>query len=276
MRSGQSGSVAVPVEVRPSRVYVRFYAELNDHLPRDQRQKAQEKSFLVPGTVKDIIESLGVPHTEVELIVVNGESVPFSYVVRNGDRIAVYPIFESFDVTAELRVRPQVLRETKFILDVHLGKLAAYLRMLGFDTVYGNGFGDAELVRISSEQHRILLTRDRGLLKYRAVTHGHLLRETDSRRQLAEIMTRFDLARSVRPFTRCMVCNEFLTEIAKERVRAALPTRVVGAFEEFRQCSRCGRIYWKGSHYQRMQRWVSDLVTGAGVQAKESHYEDFR
>jgi uncharacterized protein len=249
----------------PGRVYVRFYAELNDHLPRDQRQKVLEKSFFVPGTVKGIIESLGVPHTEVELIVVNGESVPFSYVIENGDRIAAYPMFESFDITGELRVRPQVLRETKFILDVHLGKLAAYLRMLGFDTVYGNGLGDAELVRISSEQHRIVLTRDRGLLKYGAVTYGYLVRETDSRRQVAEIVARFDLARSVRPFTRCMACNEFLTEIAKEQVHTVLPPRVVSAFEEFRQCSQCRRIYWKGSHYQRMQRWVSELVTGGAV-----------
>jgi uncharacterized protein len=159
------------VVVLPGRVYVRFYAELNDHLPRDQRQKALEKSFFVPSTVKDIIESLGVPHTEVELIVVNGESVAFSHLAQNGDRIAAYPMFESFDITGELRLRPRVLRETKFILDVHLGKLAAYLRMLGFDAVYENGFGDTELVRISSEQHRILLTRDRGLLKYSAVTH---------------------------------------------------------------------------------------------------------
>ena len=253
------------MEVRPGRVYVRLYAELNDHLPRDQRHKAQERLFLVPGTVKDIIESLGVPHTEVELIVVNGESVPFSYVVQSGDRIAAYPMFESFDVTSELRVRPRVLRETKFILDVHLGKLAAYLRMLGFDTVYENGFRDTELVRISSEQHRILLTRDRGLPKYRAVTHGYLVRETDSRRQLAEIVARFDLAGSLQPFTRCMVCNGSLAEIAKEQVRTLLPPRVAGTFEEFRQCSQCGRIYWKGSHYQRMQRWVSELVTTAAA-----------
>jgi uncharacterized protein len=241
------------VVVLPGRVYVRFYAELNDHLPRDQRQKVLEKSFFVPSTVKDIIESLGVPHTEVELMVVNG------------DRIAAYPMFESFDITGELRVRPQVLRETKFILDVHLGKLAAYLRMLGFDAVYENGFGDTELVRISSEQHRILLTRDRGLLKYSAVTHGYRVRETDSRRQLAEVVARFNLSRSIRPFTRCMVCNGSLAEIAKEQVRTLLLSRVASAFEEFQRCSQCGRIYWKGSHYRRMQRWVSELVTGTVV-----------
>ncbi len=198
-----------------------------------------------------------MPHTEIELIVVNGESVPFSYMVRDGDRIAAYPVFESFDIARELRVRPQVLRETKFVLDVHLGRLAAYLRMLGFDCVYGNKFSDPELVRISSEQHRILLTRDRGLLKHSAVTHGYLVRETNSRRQLAEIVVRFDLAHSVQPFTRCMVCNGCLAEIAKEEARAIVPPGVADAFEEFRRCSGCGRVYWKGSHYRRIAQWLN-------------------
>jgi uncharacterized protein len=245
------------VEVPPRRAYIRFYAELNDHLPSERRQKTLQKAFFVPGTVKDLIESFGVPHTEVELVIVNGESVPFSYMVRDGDRIAAYPTFESFDISEELRVRPQVLRETKFVLDVHLGRLAAYLRMLGFDAVYGNRLSDPQLVRISSEQHRILLTRDRGLLKHSAVTHGYLVRETDSRRQLAEIVARFDLAHSAQPFTRCMVCNGCLAEIAREEARAMVPPRVASSFEEFQRCSGCGRVYWKGSHYRRIARWLN-------------------
>jgi uncharacterized protein len=243
---------------------LRFYAELNDHLPRDSRQKTLEKSFLVPGSVKDIIESLGVPHTEVELVVVNGESVPFSYVVHDGDRIAVYPMFESFDVTGELRVRPTALREPRFVLDVHLGKLAGYLRMLGFDAIYRSSSSDLELVRASCEQRRILLTRDRGLLKHSAVTHGYRVRETESRRQIAEIVGRFHLAGSVQPFTRCMVCNGLLVSIAKEQARAVLPPRATTSFDEFRQCPECGRTYWKGSHYQRMRRWVNELVSRTG------------
>lgn len=151
---------------------LRFYAELNDHLPADLQYKTLRKSFHVPGSVKDMIESFGVPHTEIELIIANGTSVDFSYVVRDGDRIAVYPMFESLDVTPQLRVRPTVLRDPRFILDVHLGRLAAYLRMLGFDALYQNPFEDSELVRISSEQQRILLTRDRGLLKHRIVSRG--------------------------------------------------------------------------------------------------------
>jgi len=238
---------------------IRFYAELNDHLAPEQRYQTLVKTFYVPSTVKDIIESFGVPHAEVDLITANGESVDFSYLVRDGDRISVYPMFEALDITPELRVRPQPLREPKFVLDVHLGRLAAYLRMLGFDTVYQNCFSDDELVRISVEQRRILLTRDRGVLRHSAVTHGYWLRETDSRRQAAEIVRRFDLLRSIHPFTRCMACNGALDPVSKDRVRDLLPPRTAELYDEFRQCPQCGRVYWKGSHYARMQRHTRQI-----------------
>jgi uncharacterized protein with PIN domain len=243
-----------------ARAYFRFYAELNDHLPPHQRHQTLEKPFYVAGSVKDAIESFGVPHTEVELIVANGESVPFSYVVRDGDRMAVYPMFESFDVTPELKVRREPLREPRFVLDVHLGRLAAYLRMLGFDAVYANSATDSELVRISSEQQRILLTRDRGLLKPSAVSHGYLVRHTDGCRQIAEVVDRFDLARSIRPFTRCMACNGALARVPKEQVLSLLPSRTAAVYDEFQQCAECGRLYWKGPHYRRMQLLVSELT----------------
>ena len=246
----------------PSRACLRFYAELNDHLPPDQQFKTLEKSFFVPGTAKDAIESFGVPHTEVDLIVVNGESVDFSYTVCDGDRIAVYPMFESVDITPALRLRPQPLRDPKFVIGAHLGKLSAYLRMLGFDAVYQSCLTDPELVRISSSEHRILLTRDRGLLKHATVTHGYWIRETDSRRQTAEIVQRFDLARSLRPFTRCMACNATLQPLAKEHVRRSVPPRIAARHHEFQHCPECGRVYWKGSHYERMQRWVRELAGG--------------
>ncbi len=247
------------VESAPTHVYVRFYAELNDHLPPDQQYETQEKSFFVPSTVKDVIESFGVPHTEVEFIVINGESVDFSRTICDGDRIGVYPIFESIDITPELRVRSQALRDPKFVLDVHLGRLAAYLRMLGFDTLYRSCYSDPELVRISSAEHRVLLTRDRGLLKHSAITHGYWLRETDSRLQTAEVIRRFDLAHSIRPFTRCMACNGVIQPVSTERVRHLLPPRTAELHNEFRQCPRCGRLYWKGSHYDRMKRWIKNL-----------------
>jgi|SRR5579871_6367481 len=208
-----------------------------------------------------MIEGCGVPHTEVDLILVNGESVDFSHLVHDGDRISVYPMFESFDISPELRVRPEPLRDLKFVLDVHLGRLAAYLRMLGLDVVYQNCFTDAELAHVSSSEHRILLTRDRGLLKHGAITHGYWLRETDSRKQIAEIIDRFDLARSIRPFTRCMQCNGMLEQVTRDRALDHLPPRVAELYNDFEQCTECGRVYWKGTHYARMQRWIAELTT---------------
>lgn len=101
-----------------------------------------EKQFFVPASVKDMIEGIGVPHTEVDLVLVNGESSDFSRLVQNGDRVAVYPVFESIDIAPVLRLRPQPLRELRFVLDVHLGRLAGYLRTLGFDAVYSNRASD--------------------------------------------------------------------------------------------------------------------------------------
>ena len=185
----------------PLRATFRFYAELNDHLAPGQRFRTLKKAFYVSASVKDLIESFGVPHTEVDLILINGESSDFSRLVRDADRVAVYPMFESLDITPELRVRRRALRETKFVLDVHLGRLAACLRMLGLDAAYSNSATDAELVRVSVEERRILLTRDRNLLKHSALTHGYCLRETECRRQAAEVVKRFDLVRSLRPLT---------------------------------------------------------------------------
>jgi len=215
--------------------------------------------------VKDMIESLGVPHTEIDLIVANGQSVDFSYLVHNGDRIAVYPTFESFDVTPEQQLRPQPLRNLKFILDVHLGRLVAYLRMLGFDAEYGRSLTDAELAQISASEHRILLTRDRGLLKHGAITHGYWVRETNSRRQIAEVIYRFNLAPAIRPFTRCMACNGVLEQVSKEQAQNLVPRRSIERCDEFRRCEQCGRIYWKGSHYARMRCWIKELASDASA-----------
>ncbi len=241
----------------------RFYAELNDHLPPKLQYATAEKRFYVPASVKDMIESFGIPHAEVDLVLVNGESSDFARLVKNGDRVAVYPVFESIDITPVLRVRPQPLREPKFVLDVHLGRLAGYLRMLGFDTVYANEAGDLELVRISAEQRRILLTRDRGVLKHSAVTHGYWLRETDSRRQAEEVVRRFDLARSLRPLTRCMVCNETLKEVSRAEVEERAPKETLEWCNEFRECGGCRRVYWEGSHSRRMRQWIGQLAATA-------------
>lgn len=244
-----------------SEVHFRFYEELNDFLPVERRRREFPVAGRPRNSVKDMIESLGVPHTEIDLILVNGETVDFSYLVRPGDRISVYPEFESFDIQAVNRLRPEPLRRTRFVLDTHLGKLARYLRLLGFDALYSNAYKDEELAAISSRgDKRILLTRDRGLLKRSEVTHGYYVRETRPLEQAREVVRRFDLRRLVRAFGRCIQCNGELIRTDCEEVADRLPPRIAAGFDEFSVCRDCSRVYWKGSHYDRLRRIVDELT----------------
>ncbi len=238
---------------------IRFYEELNDFLPFEQRKISFRHRFKQPGSIKDMIEALGVPHTEVDLIMVNGESVDFNYLVQDGDRISVYPVFEAFDITPVTRIRPAPLRVTRFVLDTHLGRLAAYLRLLGFDTLYRNDYDDRTLAEISARERRILLTRDKQLLMRKQITHGRYVRATQPQRQLAEVVGRFDLYKSERPFTRCMHCNGEIRPVPKQEIASRLLPRTTARYNEFRQCAQCNKIYWKGSHYQRMQQLLAAI-----------------
>ncbi|MCJ7625774.1 MAG: Mut7-C ubiquitin/RNAse domain-containing protein [Anaerolineaceae bacterium] len=237
----------------------RFYAELNDLLSRQMRQVPSDNSFGERSSVKHIIETLGVPLTEVDLILVNGHSVDFSYLPNDGDQISVYPVFETFDISPIIRLRPQPLRETRFILDTHLGKLATYLRMLGFDSRYENSFEDDELALIASDEKRIILTRDRGLLKRKMVTHGYLVRATLPRVQIVEVIKRFDLGTSILAFRRCIRCNGLLEAVPKENIIDRIQPDTIRYFDEFQICSDCTQIYWKGSHYERMKNFIEAI-----------------
>ncbi len=246
------------------RASFRFYAELNDFLPRGRRGVSFLHEFGGAPSVKDVIEALGVPHTEVDLILADGKSVDFSWAVRDGARVSVYPVFESIDITPLLRVRPAPLREVRFVLDGHLGRLARHLRMLGFDARWRSDARDEEIALVAAAEHRIVLTRDRGLLKRAIVTHGYCVRESDPRRQLTEVVRRLDLARSIAPFRRCLRCNALLESVRKEDVADELPPAVRQRHDAFRRCSSCGRVYWAGSHQRSMERLVSAVV-GSGA-----------
>jgi len=237
----------------------RFYEELNDFLPPERRGRAFGVRCARAATTKHMIEALEVPHTEVELILVNGESVGFDRLLREGDRVAVYPRFERLDVTPLLRVRQRPLRVTRFVADAHLGRLARLLRMAGFDTLYRNDYADREIADISIRDGRILLTRDRELLKLRGLTHACYVRAIEPQAQLREIVARLDLARSLRPFTLCLECNEPLRAVEKARVIALLPASVRAAHSRFTLCERCGRVFWRGSHRQRMRDLAASM-----------------
>ena len=241
-------------------VSLRFYEELNDFLPQALRKRSFTCSYTPKQPIKQLIENHGVPHTEVEVILVNGESVAFDYLLQPGDRISVYPVFESMDVTPLLRLRPKPLRALRFIADAHLGKLARYLRLLGFDCLFFNDAGDSELARISVAQRRVLLTRDRGLLMHRVITHGCFVHATEPKRQLLEIVKRLQLEGVYNPFSRCMECNGQLAAVEKKRIEEQLPPRVREHHSDFWRCDACGRIYWKGSHYREMRSFIDSLV----------------
>jgi len=238
----------------------RFYAELNDFLAPERRGREFTCPCARAATTKHMIEALGVPHTEVEFVLVNGESVGFERALGDGDRVAVYPKCEMLDVTPLLRIRDRALRETRFIADAHLGGLAHLLRMTGFDTLYDNHFGDDEIERLAASQGRIVLTRDRDLLKRSAITHGCYVRALRSELQLREVFDRLDLARSAQPFTRCLSCNTPLRAIDKAQVAARLPPGVRERYERFAVCDGCARVFWEGTHWQRMRRLVDSLV----------------
>lgn len=234
----------------------RFYEELNDFLPPSQQKVSFNYSFKQNPSVKDAIEALGVPHTEVDLIIVNEKSVDFNYLLQDGDRISVYPVFEAIDISPVIHCREKPLRKNKFILDVHLGKLARYLRLLGFDTYYETDSSDQGIIALALKEQRIILTRDKGLLKNKLITHGFWVRATDPNKQILEILNRLDLSNNIQPFTRCLSCNGGLISTSKERVSSRLLPKTKQYFEKFMTCSRCAKIYWQGSHYQRMQQFV--------------------
>lgn len=237
---------------RPT-VELRFYEELNDFLPEERRKRAFAVEVDRARSVKDAIESAGVPHTEVDLVIVDGRSVDFAHVLRGGERVAVYPMFEALDIAPLVRLRPRPLRDPRFVADTHLGKLARHLRMAGFDTLYGNDWGDERIVAISRSERRTILTRDRGLLRRRDVERGYCVRSVASEEQLGEVVRALQLEGLLAPFTRCRECNAPLEDVARAAVLDRLPAPVRAAYERFRRCPGCDRVYWEGSHFDRMQ-----------------------
>lgn len=238
-------------------IEIRFYAELNDFLPAGRRQLAFRYRFDGTPAIKDAIEANGVPHTEVDVILVDGKSVDFSHRLTGDERVAVYPVFERFDIAEVTRLRPGPLRVTRFIADVHLGTLARYLRLLGFDTVWQRDLDDATIIDRSLDEQRIILTRDKGILKNGRVTHGYWLRATDPEAQLDEIVRVLDLAGSLRPYARCMECNGEVRPVPAADAAESVPPRVLEFHQEFSRCRDCRRVYWAGSHQPKLEAIIA-------------------
>jgi len=250
-------------------ISIYFHHELNGFLPIEQCSTVFNHEIKKARSVKDLIESIGVPHTEVDVIMVNGRSVDFSYPVQPGDRIDVFPVLNSSDLeqlslSPLIHNQPPVLQPPRFVLDVHLGRLAGYLRMLGFDCLYRNDYDDPALAGISADEDRILLTCDRRLLMRKQVRYGYFVRARQPKQQLREVLSHFALYDQVEPFGRCMHCNGRIQAVAKKEIEAQLLEKTKKYHDEFFRCDSCHKIYWEGSHFQRMKTMIDD-ISSAGI-----------
>ena len=243
-----------------SLVSIRCYAELNDFLPPNQGFVTFHLSLPPDTAIKDLVYKIGIPSDLIDLILVNNKPVGLSYYLEENDRVAFYPVFENFDISSVTKIRDHPLRQPKFILDVHLGKLANHLRMFGFDTLYQNNWTKESLITISRNKNRILLSRSKSLLDIESLTHGYLIKNTDPYSQLLEVLERFDLYSLASPFIRCIECNSKLQLVEKEVILSRIPQRVKDWCNEYQQCLSCDRIYWKGSHYQHMNAFVQSIL----------------
>ena len=251
----------------PEQIKIHFYEELNDFLAQSQRDTDFDVELKKVRSVKDLIESIGIPHTEIDLIIINGESVGFNYQVQPDDHISVYPVSDTLpeslliEPSAVQHCQAKPIGNARFVLDVHLGRLAAYLRMLGFDTRYKNDCDDPTLADISADEHRILLTCDRLLLMRKQINHGYFVRNRQPQQQLLEILSRFGLFEDVKPFTRCIHCNGKTQPVEKRAIEAQLLPKTKKYYNEFFQCDSCKKIYWKGSHYLKMKEMIDSIKT---------------
>ncbi|MER2998515.1 Mut7-C RNAse domain-containing protein [Pontibacter populi] len=239
--------------------FFRFQSTLNDFLDSTSRNCIINYSFRDHPTVKDAIEALGVPHPEVNQIIVNGKTVDFAYKLLPGDEIEVYPIHEKSTIDLNANLIPEPETPHRFMLDVHLGKLGRLLRMLGFDTTYDPELTEKEVATIAARENRILLSRGVGILKLKMINYGYWLRSQQPDEQLLEVIRYYKLAPEFKLFSRCMVCNGEIREVDKEKVQDQLPPKTRLYFQQFYQCNHCLRVYWKGSHYERMQAFIRQL-----------------
>ena len=241
--------------------YIRFFARLNGFLGTDWRPARVRYPISGPATVKHAIEALGVPHTEVDLILVNGQSVGFSYMLRTMDQASVYPSFSTLDISPIQQLRKPLAPPMKFIVDSHLGRLATYLRLLGFDAAYRNDYEDDELANLAYEQNRILLTRDRRLLMRKLIIYGFCLQTRDPRRQLRDVLHRYQLHNQIQPWRRCLRCNGRLRPVSKEEILDRLEPKTRTYYYEFHICEQCQQIYWKGSHFEPLRQFIEEILT---------------
>jgi uncharacterized protein len=244
-------------EVSAFRVRLKFHDDLTFFLKSKTSGEVIERNLAEKTSVKDVIESCGVPHPEVDLILVNKEPVDFSHSIVKDADIDLYPVQSQCLLFEEKRLQVRSIK--RFVADGHLGTLARNLRLLGFDVAYDREAQDRQLLSVMQGEERALLTRDRRLLMHAIVRHGYCPRSQNADEQTIEVIRRFDLFGSIAPFTRCLRCNAPVQKVLKTDVIEKLEPLTKIYYEEFRRCTGCGQIYWAGSHFSKLQRRLEKI-----------------
>ena len=241
-------------------VSFRFYEELNNYLPLEKHKVWFEYIFADATSMQDALLSMEVPLDEIELILVNQQSKGLDYILQDGDRISVYPVFESFDLSGISQIREKPLRNPKFICDVHLGRLSKYMRMLGWDTLYSNQYSPDEMIAISCQEKRIILSRNYQLTRHKKVTHSYWIQSSCPVEQIKDLINKLDLSNKIIPLTRCLKCNQRLVPVEKKKIAHRLEALTAKYYNEFYVCPACDQIYWKGSHFERMSDFIKNTI----------------
>jgi uncharacterized protein with PIN domain len=237
-------------------IRLNFHESLRFFLPKNTRGSL-DKILHEKTSVKDAIESCSVPHPEVDLILIDGAPVDFAFQLRREHEGEILGLHDSPELFQNARL--QTRRIARFVADGHLGKLARFLRLLGFDVVYDRSADDRKLLVISVAEKRALLTRDRRLLMHSIVQHGYYPRSQAPDEQALEVVRRFELASTFAPYTRCLHCNALLNSVRKSDVFSQLEPLTQIYYEDFRRCAGCGKIYWAGSHFPKLQTQITGL-----------------
>lgn len=243
--------------MKPFKVRLRFHGDLNVFLGSRKRDAEIERPLAEKTSIKDIIESCGVPHPEVDSILVDGQSVSFVHTLAEDAEVDVFPVENQSTIHTDKRL--QTIGITRFVVDGHLGGLTRNLRLLGFDVAYLKNTEDPQLLAVMARENRALITRDRRLLMHAIVQHGYYPRSQNADEQTIEVVRRFDLSDLIAPFTRCLRCNAPLEEAAKADIIDKLEPLTKIYYDQFRRCPDCRQIYWSGSHFPKLQKRIEEI-----------------
>ena len=243
--------------MKPFTVRLHFHSDLDFFLGSVRRPGLVERGLTEKTSVKDIIESCGVPHPEVDIIRVAGQVVGFDHTLAQDADIEVFPVENPETILTEKHL--QTSQVLVFVADGHLGRLTRSLRLLGFDVAYEQKASDRQLLDVMTRENRALLTRDRRLLMHSVVQHGYCPRSQNADEQTIEVVRRFNLVNSIAPFTRCLRCNAQLQDAAKANVIEKLEPLTKIYYNQFRRCLGCGQIYWAGSHFSKLEQWLQKI-----------------